>query len=223
MDYFDGMIDLLNKQRLPSDLFGGDDVVKISRQLLGKVLVSGVQGIYTAAVIVETEAYAGVIDKASHAYGDRRTARTETMYQPGGLAYVYLCYGIHALLNVVVNIPGVPHAVLIRGAIPFMGKQTIENRLNRALKFPADCYGPGKITKQHGITTQLNGEDLVAGNQLWLAESGLKPVSSEITVGPRIGVDYAQEDASLPYRFVWSFEAAVAKMKKARLFEPGFW
>lgn len=223
MDYFSGMIEKLNKQRLPSDLFVGDDVVKISCQLLGKVLVSSVQGIYTAAVIVETEAYAGVGDKASHAYGDRRTARTEIMYQRGGMAYVYLCYGIHALLNVVVNVPGVPHAVLIRGAVPFMGKQIIETRLNRALKFPVDCYGPGKITRQHGITTKLNGEDLVEGNQLWLAESGLTPASSEILVGPRIGVDYAQEDAALPYRFVWDFDAATDKMKKARLFEPGFW
>lgn len=222
MGNLSGMIDKLDKHRLPFDFYQGADVVEISRQLPGKILVSGSQGLYTAGVIVETEAYAGEIDKASHAYGGRRTGRTEIMYQEGGLAYVYLCYGIHALLNVVVNVPGIPHAVLIRGVIPFLGKQIIEARINRKLKFPGDCYGPGKITKQHGITTQFNGENLIEGHHIWLADAAITPEVLEITAGPRVGVDYAEEDSLLPYRFVWDYKAAMERIKKARLFEPGF-
>ncbi|GAB1403967.1 DNA-3-methyladenine glycosylase [Lentimicrobium sp.] len=221
-DYLNGIIDKLDKHRLTSGFFQQDDVVGISRQLLGKILVSGAQDVYTAGVIVETEAYAGETDKASHAFGGRRTARTEIMYHEGGFAYVYLCYGVHALLNVVVNVPGVPHAILIRGAIPFMGKQTIESRIHRQLKFPADCFGPGKITKQHGITTRFNGEDLAGGHRLWLADVSVAPRPKDIIMGPRVGIDYAEEDALLPYRFVWDHKAAVEEMKKARLFEPGF-
>lgn len=222
MDCLDGMIDRFDRHRLPLEFYQGADVVKISRQLIGKVLVSSAQGVFTAGVIVETEAYAGETDKASHAYGGRRTSRTEIMYQQGGPAYVYLCYGIHALLNVVVNVQGIPHAVLIRGVIPFLGKQTIEARISRKLKFPADCYGPGKITRQHGITTQFNGENLASGHHIWLADVAVAPELSAITAGPRIGIDYAEEDALLPYRFIWDYRVALAKMKKARLFEPGF-
>lgn len=222
MGSLDGIIDELDKHRLPFDFYQGADVVEVSRQLNGKILVSASQGLYTAGVIVETEAYAGESDKASHAYGGRRTGRTEIMYQEGGHAYVYLCYGIHALLNVVVNVPGVPHAVLIRGVIPFIGKQTIEMRLNRKLKFPNDCYGPGKVTKQHGISTRFNGEDLVAGQNVWLADAGVYPGVMEVSAGPRVGVDYAGEDAQLPYRFIWNYMAAMEEIKKARLFQPGF-
>lgn len=222
MGSLDGIIDELDKHRLPFDFYQGADVVEVSRQLNGKILVSASQGLYTAGVIVETEAYAGESDKASHAYGGRRTGRTEIMYQEGGHAYVYLCYGIHALLNVVVNVPGVPHAVLIRGVIPFIGKQTIETRLNRKLKFPNDCYGPGKVTKQHGISTRFNGEDLVAGQTVWLADAGVYPGVMEVSAGPRVGVDYAGEDAQLPYRFIWNYMAAMEEIKKARLFQPGF-
>ncbi|HAH58934.1 MAG: DNA-3-methyladenine glycosylase [Lentimicrobium sp.] len=222
MGSLDGIIDELDKHRLPFDFYQGADVVEVSRQLNGKILVSASQGLYTAGVIVETEAYAGESDKASHAYGGRRTGRTEIMYQEGGHAYVYLCYGIHALLNVVVNVPGVPHAVLIRGVIPFIGKQTIETRLNRKLKFPNDCYGPGKVTKQHGISTRFNGEDLVAGQNVWLADAGVYPGVMEVSAGPRVGVDYAGEDAQLPYRFIWNYMAAMEEIKKARLFQPGF-
>lgn len=222
MGSLDGIIDELDKHRLPFDFYQGADVVEVSRQLNGKILVSASQGLYTAGVIVETEAYAGESDKASHAYGGCRTGRTEIMYQEGGHAYVYLCYGIHALLNVVVNVPGVPHAVLIRGVIPFIGKQTIETRLNRKLKFPNDCYGPGKVTKQHGISTRFNGEDLVAGQNVWLADAGVYPGVMEVSAGPRVGVDYAGEDAQLPYRFIWNYMAAMEEIKKARLFQPGF-
>src|SRR5690606_19477666 len=91
------------------------DVVAISRNLIGKVICTNINDEYTSGIITETEAYAGVGDKASHAYGDRRTNRTETMYMQGGYAYVYLCYGIHHLFNIVTNVEGVPNAVLLRG------------------------------------------------------------------------------------------------------------
>ena len=105
------------------------DVVGIARELLGKVVCTRIDGELTTALITETEAYAGVTDKASHAYGDRRTKRTEPMYSTGGVAYVYLCYGIHHLFNVVTNKKDVPHAILVRSGKPLSGiKLMLERR-----------------------------------------------------------------------------------------------
>ena len=110
---------------LTESFYAREDVVKIARELLGKVLVTNFNGILTSGMIVETEAYAGTTDKASHAYGGRRSARTEIMYMPGGTAYVYLCYGIHHLFNVVTNAINIPHAILIRGIEPIDGIETM--------------------------------------------------------------------------------------------------
>src|SRR5262245_49210922 len=99
--------------KLPLSFFEGEDVVQIARDLLGKILATNFDRQFTSGRIVETEAYAGIVDRASHAYGGRRTARTEIMYRGGGTAYVYLCYGIHHLFNIVTNAVDVPHAILI--------------------------------------------------------------------------------------------------------------
>ena len=117
--------------KLSPDFYLREDVVQISQDLLGKYLFTQIGGKTTAGIITETEAYAGITDKASHAYGGKRTARTETMYARGGTAYVYLCYGIHHLFNVVTNMPGIPHAVLIRAVIPAEGIETILRRRNK--------------------------------------------------------------------------------------------
>ena len=111
--------------KLSKSFYRGNDVVKISKNLLGKILFTKIENKITAGIITETEAYEGATDKASHAYANKRTKRTEIMFQNGGVAYVYLCYGIHSLFNVVTNKNGIPHAVLIRGIKPIEGIETI--------------------------------------------------------------------------------------------------
>lgn len=186
--------------KIPRAFYEGDDVVAISRALLGKVLCTKNGRTLTRAVISETEAYAGVEDRASHAYGDRRTKRTEPMYGPGGTAYVYLCYGIHHLFNVVTNKSGTPHAVLIRAGVPLAGASTMAKRRGRDRNDPRLLSGPGSLAKAMGITTELTGADL-RGARVWLEDHGIDVPPKAIGVGPRVGVDYAEEDALLPYRF----------------------
>jgi DNA-3-methyladenine glycosylase len=186
--------------KLPREFYLRKDVVKISKELLGKVLCTKIDGKLTTGIITETEAYAGVIDRASHAYGGKRTQRTEIMFAEGGTAYVYLCYGIHHLFNVVTASADVPHAVLIRAVKPLDGIKTI---LQRRLKDKVDkttAGGPGTVSQALGILTKHSGLDLL-GNKIWIEDRGIKVQKSSITAGPRIGVDYAGADAKLPYRF----------------------
>ncbi len=187
-------------KKLPGSFYLGTDVVKIARSLLGKVIITQFDGVTTAARIVETEAYNGIVDKASHAYNNRRTARTEVMFGKGGVAYVYLCYGIHHLFNVVTNKEGTPHAVLIRAAEPIFG---IEAMLWRTGKVIADytlTKGPGNVSKALGIHTRHTGLSL-SGDELIIASDRYKLSTAQIITSQRIGVDYAAEDALLPYRF----------------------
>lgn len=179
-----------------------EDVVAVARGLLGKTICTRIDGKLTCGIITETEAYAGVSDKASHAYGGKRTARNEIMYHKGGRGYVYLCYGLHHLFNVVTNKEEVPHAVLIRAIKPTVGIETILKRRKQKAVAKNTAGGPGTVSQALGITTQLNGEDLITGKKIWIREDGLKVKKEQIVAGPRIGVDYAGEDAKLPYRFV---------------------
>lgn len=179
----------------------------LARQLLGKLLITNKDGGLSAGRIIETEAYRGPTDKASHAYGGRRTARTEIMFAKGGVAYVYLCYGIHHLFNVVTGAKDVPHAVLIRAIEPIEGKEIMMQRLG-INKWNADIgAGPGKLTRALGIRVEDSGFSL-RSDQLFIAEDGFVP--EEVIATPRIGVDYAGEDALLPYRFVVSGHRGVS-------------
>ena len=196
--------------KLTNAYFLQDDVVKIARDLLGKVLCTNINDQFTSGVIIETEAYAGVNDRASHAYGGRRTARNEVMYHEGGKAYVYLCYGIHHLFNVVTNLEGIPHAVLIRGIAPLDGIPIILQRRKARYLHDELTTGPGKVSSALGIHTSLNGMALT-GNTLWIEDRGLKFEDNEVSIGPRIGVHYAGEDALLPYRF-WVIRDVVKKI-----------
>lgn len=189
--------------KLPAVFYQRNDVVQISRELLGKVLCTRLNGTVTKAIITETEAYAGVMDKASHAFGNRRTKRTETMYMAGGHAYVYLCYGIHHLFNVVTNTAEVPNAVLVRAGIPFAGEDVILKRRNRNKADANLMGGPGTISQGLGITTQLDAQELT-GSKVWIEDHSI-PIY-DIQVGPRVGIDYAEEDALLPYRFIANLE-----------------
>lgn len=175
------------------------DVLKIAQQLLGKLLVTEIGGVRTSGRIVETEAYAGATDRASHAWNNRRTRRTETMYAAGGLAYVYLCYGIHHLFNVVTNQRDIPHAVLVRGLEPVDGIGTMLWRCGKQRLDTTLTAGPGSLSKALGITTALTGESL-SGDILWIEDAPVLP-RSQIISGTRVGVAYAREDAYLPYRF----------------------
>ncbi len=177
-----------------------DDVVAVGRDLLGKVLCTEIGGLRTSAVITETEAYAGVTDKASHAWGDRRTRRTEPMYGCGGIAYVYLCYGIHHLFNVVTNESGVPHAVLVRAGDVHSGLSTMLERRGKPAPDSTLLAGPGSLARALGITTELTGSSLLDG-PVWIEDHGLQIDAARISAGPRVGIDYAGEDASRPYRF----------------------
>lgn len=187
-------------QKLNVDFYCRNNVVQIAKELLGKILVTNIHGIFTAARIVETEAYNGVLDKASHAYNNRRTARTEVMYKSGGTAYVYLCYGIHHLFNVVTNMEGTPHAVLIRAAQAMIGEEAMLSRMNKKEGDITVTRGPGNVSKALGITTRHSGYSL-QGNEIYIADDGYKVARKQIIATPRIGVDYAAEDALLPYRF----------------------
>ena len=145
-------------RRLEGDFYQREDVLAVARELLGMVLCSAVGGKLTKAVIIETEAYAGVGDRASHAFGGRRTRRTEPMYAPGGLAYVYLCYGIHHLFNVVSGPRDVPHAVLVRAGVPVAGIEVMRERRGSTRR-PARTLisGPGTLTQALAIRTALTG------------------------------------------------------------------
>lgn len=189
--------------KLDSSFYQRDDVVEIARELLCKALCTEIDGKLSKALITETEAYAGVTDKASHAYGDRRTKRTEPLYAHGGCAYVYLCYGIHHLFNVVTNRAGTPHAVLIRAAESLLGAEHMLKRRGKNQKDRAFLSGPGSLAKALGISTGDTGLSL-SGNRIWIEDAGYTASPGSIVAGPRIGIDYAEEDASLPYRFVMS-------------------
>jgi len=186
--------------KLPLSYYLNQDVIFLAKDLLGKVLFTEINGDLTAGIIVETEAYFGVIDKASHAYGGRHTGRTETLYNQGGVSYVYLCYGIHHLFNIVSSVEGEPHAVLVRAVEPLTGTEIMEMRRNVLASKTAISSGPGSAAKALGIDRSFNNKDLT-GNEIWIEDHGIKYSPDEIISGPRIGVAYAREDALLPWRF----------------------
>lgn len=184
----------------PLSYYSNQDVLFLAQDLLGKVLFTDINDEVTAGIIVETEAYFGVLDKASHAYGGRRTNRTETLYSHGGVSYVYLCYGIHHLFNVVTSVKDEPHAVLIRAVEPLIGKDIMELRRNMSAGKAAISSGPGSAAKALGIDQSFNKKHL-DGNEIWIEDHGIRYPSDNIIKAPRIGVAYAQEDALLPWRF----------------------
>ena len=186
-------------QKLPLAFYRQADVVAIARQLLGKTLVTQIGNRVTAGRITETEAYCGATDKACHAHLNKRTKRTAVMFGPGGHAYVYLCYGIHQLFNVVTNVNGSADAVLIRAVEPLAGEDIMLARRGFSTPKPTLTAGPGSVSKALGITTAHYGESLV-GETIWI-EDAANLLASDYVATTRIGVDYAGEDALLPWRF----------------------
>jgi DNA-3-methyladenine glycosylase len=127
------------------------------------------------------------------------------MYYKGGVAYIYLCYGVHSLFNVVTNIEGVPDAILIRGIKPMIGKEIMSLRTNKITITPFSGKGPGLVSKLLGIHYSLSGENLT-GNKIWIEDRNTQFDKTKIIQTTRIGVAYAGKDALLPYRFYLSPE-----------------
>lgn len=202
-----------NKEKLKFSYYQNRDVLFLAKDLLGKVLFTQINGEITAAIITETEAYFGVTDKASHAYGGRRTNRTETLYSGGGVSYVYLCYGIHHLFNIVSSVEGEPHAVLIRGIEPLIGKEVMEIRRNMSAAKAAISSGPGSSAKALGIDKSFNQKDLT-GDEIWIEDHNIRYNADEIVSTPRVGVAYAKEDALLPWRFFIKNNKYISKPNK---------
>jgi DNA-3-methyladenine glycosylase len=187
-------------KKIPLSFYARKDVVLIARELIGKIIITNFDGKITSARIVETEAYVGITDKASHSFGNRRTARNEHMYSPAGTAYVYICYGLHQMLNIVTNDKDVPDAVLIRavepiGGIDIMLKRTGKKTLNKTL-----TRGPGNVGKALGIFKHHSGNHLL-GDEIYLMDDATIIADENIGTSARIGVESAGADALLPYRF----------------------
>ncbi|QLH35179.1 MAG: DNA-3-methyladenine glycosylase [Parachlamydiaceae bacterium] len=187
---------------LPLDFYTREDVLEISQDLLGKVLRTHINGVYTGGIITETEAYRGPEDQASHAFGGRRTKRNEVMYHQGGVAYVYFIYGIHTMFNIVTNHLDIPHAILIRAIDPLIGIEHMLKRRNKVKLNPTLAGGPGTLTEALGIEMIHNGLPLT-GPEIWLEDHQIKVDNKSIITGPRVGIDYAGEDAHLPWRFIY--------------------
>ncbi len=185
--------------KLSRKYYTGSGTVEIARDLLGKLLVvPDDTGRRVSGIIVETEAYLGVEDRAAHSYAGRRTPRNEVMYGTAGHAYVFFVYGMYYQFNVVTGPVDQPHAVLVRAVEPVEGIEIMRQRRGE-MKDRNLTSGPGKLCIAFGIDRTLNGEDLV-GERVWL-EKHRSYGSGDIAVGPRIGIDYAGEDASRHLRF----------------------
>lgn len=187
-------------KRLPRSFYKRTDVVTIARELLGKIVVTNIDGITTSGRIVETEAYVAFTDKASHSFNGRRSAKNEHMYGAGGTSYIYICYGIHQMLNIVTNEKNIPDAVLVRALEPMEGiaamlVRTGKNQLDNTL-----TKGPGNVGKALGLLKHHSGINLM-DDTIGLYKDRFELKEEQVGLSKRIGVDYAGEDALLPYRF----------------------
>jgi DNA-3-methyladenine glycosylase len=174
----------------------------VARFFLGKFLCVQAADGYAEGMITETEAYWGPKDAASHAFGNRRTARTEIMYAPGGVAYVYFCYGMHRMFNIVTGKQDTPHAVLIR-AVKITAGQDLVRKRRQGVAEKAWASGPGRVCAALGIEMHHNRHDLLTSESIWIEDRGMKVSPREVKRGPRVGVDYAGKWALKPWRFVW--------------------
>ncbi len=200
--------------KLPRAFYTHGDVVAVARRLLGqRLVVPARDGRRVSGIIVETEAYRGPEDRASHAYGGRRTRRTETMYAPGGTAYVYFVYGMYNQFNVVTNAEHVPHAVLVRALEPVEGMALMRRRRGGG-PVGALTSGPGKLCIALGIDRRLDGADLL-GDRVWI-EKGRRVLPAAIASGPRIGIDYADAWVDRPWRFWLRGNPFVSRAPAAR-------
>ena len=185
--------------KLGEEFYQRKNVAEIARNLLGKGLFTLIDGVVTGGMIVETEAYSWK-ERGCHAFDARKTSRNAIMFEKGGHAYVYMCYGIHYLFNVVTNQAGTADAVLIRALQPLTGIEKMRLRRGPLLNPYHLTSGPGKLSRALGIDRTFNGK-LLLDNEVWIEDLGKKIAKKDVQAGPRIGIDYAGEDAKLPWRF----------------------
>lgn len=188
------------KSKLPLEFYRQEDVVSIARQLLGKHVYSLIDGKLTGGIIVETEAYRGPDDRGSHAHNNRRTPRNEMMYSAGGVAYMYICYGIHDMLNIVTGTDGMSHAALIRAIEPTEGLDTMRIRRGINDQDRRLCQGPGALAKALGLTKLHNGADL-QGDAIWLSDEGTIYNDDQVVASARIGMNFDGPYKTIPWRF----------------------
>lgn len=196
-------LELSSKRKvLDPDFFLSEEVLEHAQSLLGKVLATRFDGMTTSGVIVETEAYKAPEDKASHAYGNRRTARTEIMFQRGGYAYVYLIYGIHHLFNIVTGPAEIAHAVLIRAVEPLDNPESMLGRRGMTKLERRLTGGPGVLSRALGIRKEHTGLILTPSSGIWIEEDpDFRLEKDQIISGPRVGIDYAEEWIDKPWRY----------------------
>ncbi|MEO6837375.1 MAG: DNA-3-methyladenine glycosylase [Ginsengibacter sp.] len=187
-------------KKIPLSFYDRKDVVIIARELLAKIIVTNFSGQITSGKVVETEAYLGFTDKASHAYAGKRTARNEHMYSPAGTAYVYICYGMHTMFNIVTNKENIPDAVLIRAIEPVQGIEIMAQRTQKNIIDPTITRGPGNVGKALEIFKHHSGLFLLE-DKIFLLDDNKKITDEEIGISNRIGVESAGKDSLLPYRF----------------------
>jgi DNA-3-methyladenine glycosylase len=187
-------------KKVPLSFYNRKDVVKIAKELLGKIIVTCFDGEITSGRIVETEAYAGIVDKASHSFAGKRTARNEHMYSAAGTAYTYICYGMHQMMNIVTNEKEIPDAVLIRAIEPLEGIDIMLKRTGKKTLDKTLTRGPGNVGKALGIFKHHSGLYLL-DDEIYVLDDSKKIPDEEIGISKRIGVESAGEDGLLPYRF----------------------
>ena len=187
-------------KKVPLSFYDRKDVIQIAKELLGKILVTNFDGVITSGRIVETEAYVGIVDKASHSFGGRRTARNEQMYAAAGTAYVYICYGMHQMMNIVTNKKEIPDAVLIRALEPLEGIDIMLQRTGKSFLDYTLTRGPGNVGKALGIFKHHSGSFLL-DNEIYLLNDNYTITNEAIGISRRIGVEGAGEHSLLPYRF----------------------
>ena len=187
-------------KKLPIHFYTRPDVVLIAKELIGKIVVTNFEGKITSGRIVETEAYIGLTDRASHSFGGKRTARNEHMYAAAGTAYVYICYGMHHLFNVVTNAKNIPDAVLIRAVEPITGIDIMLGRTGKTKLDNSLTKGPSNAAKALGISKVNSGINLHQP-EINIAEDEFEITKESIGVSRRIGVEGSGDAALKPFRF----------------------
>ncbi|WP_026898388.1 DNA-3-methyladenine glycosylase [Daejeonella oryzae] len=187
--------------KLPLSFYEREDALAIAKDLIGKVLLTNVENELTGGIIVETEAYLGPEDRGSHAFNNKRTGRNEMMFHSGGFVYMYICYGIHDMLNIVTGKKDIPHAILIRAIEPTVGLEIIKMRRENCKQSFKLCQGPGSLAKALGLTKLHNGIDL-KGNTIWIEDHGISFKDDDIIAAPRVGMNFEGEFKTVPWRFL---------------------
>lgn len=186
--------------KLPLSFYQRNNVVLVARELLGKYVYANISGQLCGGIIIETEAYRGSEDRGSHAYNNRRTPRNEIMFGAGGVIYMYICYGIHDMLNIVSGTEGMSHAILIRAIEPLTGINIMRERRNLYDQDKRLCQGPGSLSKALGLNKLHNGTDLQK-DEIWIEDKGLSYLDEEVVATARVGMNFEGPYKQIPWRF----------------------